>query len=384
MRSGSETSTGKSSALLNMKETIKPAHYFMSANTASGFLSRFGQLYDAKTGWKAYILKGTPGTASMLLPRAGEKFENAGISVEYIHCVSNPSEISAIVLPEEKICFTDGLPPHCINPKFPGIVEIEITLSDCDCEKLNSDRGKILQFAARASALYDRAYRYISAASSLQSDSTRIAGEYFDAEAVRKYARGLARRLFPAKGCQGRSVMRYLSGITADGEIFFYNRDMASYERIYNISDDYGLSRSLISILREKAKAAGYNVISCECPISGSPEHLLIPEISTAFVTSNNYHKAEGKPCRHVNIRRFLDCDSLRLKRARIGFNRKAAKELYDQAALLLKEAKADDDIIRECYTPCIDIDKAWEKLSDTISKILSPRKLPVSEQKGT
>lgn len=349
----------------------KTAHFFMSANTPSGFVSHFGTLYDAAGGWRAYILKGTPGFAGTLLAGAGKHFEDSGIETQYIHCVSDPDGVSALVLPELKICITDGMPPHCIEPKFPGIVENEIMLFETDSEKLFEQREQILMFSARAKALYDRAYRYLSAAVSLQNDTFRIASEFFDTEAVERYAAGLAKRLFPSKGCSGKDTPRFLSGITAEGIISYYDTVAASYDRVFAVEDGYGVGRLLISALREKAVAAGYNVISCNCSLSQGPEHLLIPSLSIAFITSNSFHRAEGKACRHINIKRFMDCDSLRLKKARIGFNRRASRELFDQTVSLLGEAKADDDIVRSCYEPCIDHAAAQSKIDALVTEII-------------
>jgi hypothetical protein len=348
----------------------KAAHFFMSAHTPSGFISHFDRLYDASAGWRAYILKSAPGVAAPLLTKAGAQLESAGITVEYIHCVCEPGGAAALVLPQLKICVADGMPPHCVEPEFPGVVEDEVMLFAPDGEKLLSQRERILQFAARASALYDRAYRFLSAAVSLQSDTFRIAAESLDAEAVEKYASNLAKRLFTPCGGVGTDTPRYLSGLTADGIAFFYDAVAVSYMRIFAIEDEYGAGGLLLSLLREKAVAAGHNVISCGCSMSQRPEHLLIPSLSIAFITSNGYHRAEGKACRHINIKRFMDCDSLRLKKARIGFNRRASRELYNQAVSLLAEAKANDGIVRECYEPCIDLPCAQKKV-DALVRII-------------
>jgi hypothetical protein len=349
----------------------KAAHFFMSANTPAGFVSHFENLYDAAGDWRAYILKGTPGIVGSFLDKAGRRFEDAGIDIQYIHCVSNPDAVSAIVLPKLKICIADGMPPHCIKPKFPGIVECEIMMFYPDSEKLLQQRNKILQFSARAQALYDRAYRYLSAAVSLQNDTFRIAAEFFDAEGLEKYVAGLGKRLLPPKGRAGANTLRFLSGITANGIVSFYDTVESSYDRVFAIEDGYGVGRFLISALCEKATAAGYDVISCNCPLSQSPEHLLIPSLSIAFITSNSFHRAEGKACRHINIKRFMDCDSLRLKKARIGFNRRASRELLDQTVSLLSEAKADDDIVRSCYEPCVDHSAAQSKIDALVTEII-------------
>lgn len=343
----------------------------MSAHTPSGFVSRFDRLYDAAGGWRAYILGGTPGVAPVLLSQAGAKLEGTRIAVEYIHCVSDPEGVAALVLPQLKICIADGMPPHSIVPSFPGVVEDEIMLFTPDHLALASERDRILQFAARAAAQYDRAYRFLSAAESLQSDTFRIAAETFDTEAVEKYASGLAKRLFTPRSGAGSDTPRYLSGVTAEGVVFFYDYVAASYGRIFAIEDEYGVGRLLLSVLREKAVAAGLHVISCNCPMSQGPEHLLIPELSIAFVTSNSHHRAEGKACRHINIKRFMDCDALRLKKARMGFDRRASRELYNQAISLLGEAKADDDIVRGCYLASVDLAAAGKKLDSLVSEII-------------
>lgn len=351
------------------------AHFFMSANTPSGFVSQFDKLYTAAGGWRAYILKGAPGAASALLPAAGARFENVGITIEYIHCVSDPCNIAALALPQQKICIIDGMPPHCIKSEFPGIVEEEVVLFMPDSEQLLSERARILQFAARAASLYDRVYRFIAAAVNLKNDTYRIAAECLDTEAIEKYAAGLAKRLFNQRGstaaCAGESE-RYLSGLTAEGVTFFYDAVASAYGRVFVLEDDYGVGRVLIAFLREKALAAGQSVISCSCPATGGPEHLLVPSLSIAFITANSLHRAEGRTCRHINIKRFLDCDSMRLKKARIGFNRRTARELYNQAVSLLVEAKADDDIVRECYRPAIDLEAGQKKLDALVTDILA------------
>jgi len=350
----------------------KSAHFFMSANTPSGFVSRFGSLYDAAGGWRVYILKGAPGLAPALLPQAGSRLEDAGLAVEYIHCVSDPQGVSALVLPSLKICLTDGMTPHSIVPEFPGVVEDEITLCETDVEKLSAQRERILQFAARAAAQYDRAYRFLSAAGSLEGDTYRIALENVDLDAIEKYATGLAKRIFVHQGGEGSDTPRFLSGVTANGVICHSDAVLSSYAKVFVVEDEYGVGSLLLAALREKALAAGLAVISCDCPMMASErhEHLLIPSLSIAFLTSNRFHRIEGKACRHINIKRFLDCDALRLKKARVGFNRRASRELLNQAVLLLSEAKADDDIVKNCYSPCVDIDAAEQCLDMLITKI--------------
>lgn len=349
------------------------ARFFMSANTPSGFVSRFDRLYDKDGGFRAYILKGAPGLSPALLPDAGKKFEDKGLKVQYIHCVSDPGGVFAVVVPELKVCITDGMPPHPIVPEFPGVVEEEVGLCSTNIEKLNKQRDRILQFSARAAAQYDRAYRFLSAAESLKSDTYRIALENTDLEGIEKYASGLSRRIFTHKKRKACDTPRFLSGVTADGVISFADTVVSNYARVYIIEDEYGVGSLLLTALRGKAMEMGQDVITCNCPmLSGErPEHLLIPGLSIAFLTSNRFHRIQSKLCRHINIKRFMDYDAMRLKKARVGFNRRAAKELLNQAVELLGEAKADDDIVKSCYAPCIDLSAAKSRMESLVDKIL-------------
>lgn len=368
-----QSEAGLKGQVEGIKKETKAAHFFMSANTPSGFVSRFDRLYDKDGGWKAYILKGAPGLSSALLPGAGKKFEYKGLEVQYIHCVSDPGGVSAVVVPKLKICLTDGMPPHSIVPEFPGVVEEEVVLCKTNIDKLNGQRERILQFAARASAQYDRAYRFISAAVSLKSDTYRIALENTDLEAIERYAAGLARRIFMHDNKKAADTPRFLSGVTADGVICFADTVVSEYSRVYIIEDEYGIGSLLLSILREKAMFMGLDVITCDCPMlpGERPEHLLIPSQSVAFLTSNRFHRIQSKVCRHINIKRFMNYDAMRLKKARVGFNRRASKELLNQAVQLFGEAKADDDIVKSCYAPCIDIDAAKSCIENLVDKII-------------
>ena len=39
-----------------------PVRFFLGANTPGGFVGYIDDLYDAKDGWQAYIIKSGPGT----------------------------------------------------------------------------------------------------------------------------------------------------------------------------------------------------------------------------------------------------------------------------------------------------------------------------------
>ncbi len=359
----------------NLPLPKKAAHFFMSAHTPSGFVSRFGELYSAAGGWRAYLLKSAPGVASGLLSEAGTALMAAGERVEFLHCISDPGGVAALTLPERRLCVVDAMPPHSIVPQYPGVVEEEVSLCDADSARLAAQRDRILQFSARAAAQYDRAYRFLSAVASLQADTYRIALENLDAEAVEKYASGLAKRLFARHEGTASVSRRYLTGVSGDGVVSLADSVLGSYDTVFLLEDDYGVGSLLLTALRVKALAAGQHAVTCESALLPEhPEHLLLPELSIAFLTSNRFYRIESRACRHINVRRFVNCETLRFKKARLGFNHKAARELLGQASLLLSEAQADDAIVRGCYLSGVDLAQAHAGMEALTRRLLPPQ----------
>ena len=358
-----------------MHESGSSAHFFLSANTPQGFDSRLGDLYSGKEGWKAYILKGNPGTGkSLLLQKTGAALAETGQPVEYIHSTVDDSALDAVVFPNLKVCVLDGTPPHPIEPRYPGVVESVIHLGDCwDEEKLMAQHDQIILFASRAEMLFERSYRYLAAAASLLNDTFRLVADCADTAKIERYATRIAKREFLRKNKTGCDSTRFLSGITPAGVVSYGAEMTACVDRIFVLEDDYGLGRLLLERIRNLALPAGYDVISCFCPLSPREnlEHLFIPELSMAFVTSNRYHKFEGKNFRHIHIRRFVDIAMIKLKRPRISFNRRAARELISEAVSLLAEAKANADIVNGCYENALDSSLIDQKADWLIAKLI-------------
>ena len=60
---------------------------FLGANTPEGFISLFDELYDPAEDWRAYIIKGGPGTGkSRLMRRVADELEQAGYTAQRVLC----------------------------------------------------------------------------------------------------------------------------------------------------------------------------------------------------------------------------------------------------------------------------------------------------------
>ncbi len=356
-----------------MNNTAKPLHFFLGANTPQGFVSRFDQLADRQAGWREFVIKGGPGTGkSTLMRRIAEKAQGRCQGIELIHCSSDVDSLDGVILQDVKTSIADGTSPHVIEPKFPGAFEQLVDLSSCwDQEQLFQDRGEIIPLTERISRRHEHCCRLLGAAGSLLSDSYRIALEATDVEKAVRAAGRIARLEF-RRGPQtkGRESVRFLSCVSNKGQVFFHETVQTLCDRVYLLEDLYGASsRLILKALRAAALEAGWDVISCYCPLSPYEklEHLMIPDLRLGFFTANDAHRPNVAVQRVVRSRRFTDPDQLRRNKKRLTFNRKASAQLLDSAGQLLGEAKQLHDQLEGFYVRAMDFGLAGQVFDRTL-----------------
>ena len=97
---------------------------FLAANSAEGFISHFGNCYDPSEGWRAYIIKGGPGTGkSSFMKRVKARAEEEGEHIVEVFCASDPASLDGLILQNKKLVFIDGTAPHVVEPRLPGVCE---------------------------------------------------------------------------------------------------------------------------------------------------------------------------------------------------------------------------------------------------------------------
>ncbi|MCI8497578.1 MAG: hypothetical protein HFE85_04940 [Clostridiales bacterium] len=361
-----------------MNEDDRRIRFFLGSNSPYGFVSRFNTLYDPQDGWRAFLIKGGPGTGkSGLMKRIAQTVADAGFRVEYVYCSSDPDSLDAVIVPELKICLADATAPHVIEPKFPGAVETLVHLGDFwDPSKLYDNREEVIELTKSCSAVHEQAGRFLSAAGSLIHDTRRYALECTDLSKVARYASRLARReLGGMAEKSGKESVRLLSAVTMHGVLFFEETVAAMCPRVFVLEDEYGAVASLLMAhLRTHALAAGHDIITCYCSMSphDKPEQILIPSLGIAFVTSNSWHPYRETPYRRIHVQRFLDMPALREHKQRISFNKRAARELIAQASSLMLSAKAMHDELESYYISAMDFEKVDAKGNEIAQRILS------------
>lgn len=264
--------------------------------------------------------------------------------------------------------------PHVVEPKYPGLCETILNLGDCwNKEQFAGKEKEILELYVENSRVQDRSGRYITAAASLMADSYRIALDCTDTAKAARFGAGLAKRLIgTGEKKQGREWIRFLSGITPKGLVFYRSTLEKMCDNIVEISDDYGAaSRVILSVFRAYALELGHTIITCPCPFTPGEkiEHIIVPDLHLAVCTTNRYLQV-GQGERRIHARRFTDIGGLRQKKQRLAFNRRAVKELLEGACDLAGECKFIHDQIEQYYIPAMNFGKVTSIGNQVISEL--------------
>ncbi len=354
----------------------KGAVFFLAANSSSGFFSLFDELYDAEGGWKAYIIKGGPGTGkSGVMKRVAETAEDMGMYVERIICSSDPDSLDAIIIPQKKICFADGTAPHVMEPKYPGAVEEIINLGECwDSKMLFEEREHILTITDCNKALHKQSARYVAACTAAINDSSKIEMAASIDEKAENYATRFICRNCICQNSKGSEKKRFLSGVTPKGYVTLFDTAKSFCDEIYSVTDEnYYAAGMLMEALRRCAIANGIDVITCLNPFlpQGFPLHVILPNERIGFFTSNSMQKFKPIADKNINASRFLDRDTIGAYKKRLDFNKKASAQLLGESIKLLEKAKNVHDKLESYYINAMDYNKLNEKTKDIINAII-------------
>lgn len=349
--------------------------YFLGANTPNGFYSLYDQLIDPGLAEDIFILKGGPGCGkSSLLRTVGKAMEDKGLYAEYIQCSGDPDSLDGLVIPALKVALVDGTAPHVVEPTCPGAVERYINLGDCyDKKGLFAIRHKLTGCMAGYRGAYQRAYRCLSAAAQIGEDTRSLVLTPALEAKLAKRAKGILSREVKRTGRDpGRSVQRFLGGITWKGLLCNFDTVDAQCHKVYELCDSYGLGSILLTHLASGTMAAGYDVVACPSPLyPGRLEHLLVPELGLAFVTSTPSLPYEKRPFRRIRMDAMVDGELMRHSRPRLRFARKVAAALLEEAVDSLAQAKAMHDELEALYNPYVDFPRVYATANSIIEELL-------------
>jgi hypothetical protein len=160
--------------------------------------------------------------------------------------------------------------------------------------------------------------------------------------------------------------------VTHRGTLFLSGTVLAQCQKVYELTDRYGLAHPMLSVLLSGAVAGGYDVVACPDPMAPSRlAHLLIPQLSLAFVTAQPARPFPGAVFRRLRLDAMADQALLRRSRPRLRFSQKVSAALVEEAVDSLAQAKAMHDQLEALYNPYVDFDRGAHTAQAIADEIL-------------
>ena len=349
-------------------------NYFLAANSCEGFVSEFGNCYNPNGDWKVYIIKGGPGTGkSSFMRKVAKTAEEKNLNCIYCPCSSDPDSLDGVILPDKKTVVLDGTSPHTLDPKYPGVCEEILNFGEFwDSEKLNG-KTEIIKITNQNKALHATASRYLQAVGQLMLDNYKTALGSIQKSKVERFAKKLCKDYIQKSDTTPYEWLGFIGGISPKGLISFPETIESSCEKLIIIKDKYhACSNIIMEEIRKAALENGHEIITLKNPFLPSliTDHIIIPKLSLAFVTENDFIKFASET-RRIHARRFEFTKQLHQSKERLKFNKKASNYLLDCACSTLSEAKAVHDILESHYINAMNFDKLKEFAEKFCKKIL-------------
>lgn len=286
----------------------------------------------------------------------GRTMEEAGAKVEYLWCSGDPDSLDGVVLPELKCAIADGTSPHVIEPVYPAAVDRYVDLGRFyDLTAAKTDAAKIKLYTNTYKEAYGRAYRCLKAARAVELDAVAAVQKTFQSEHLERRMKGIIQRELRQKGEEdGKTKRRFLGSITHQGYVWRYDTITALCPKVYELEDNWELAGKVLEQLHTVAKEKCWDTIVCPAPEEPERlEHLLIPGLGLAFVTSRGGMDAGIRPFRRIRLDAMVTPE----KKSRLRFQRRMAGMLRKEAVNALKEAKNNHDQLEAVYNPYVDFD---------------------------
>ncbi len=349
--------------------------FFLGANSGGGFHSFYKELIDLSKAHAVYILKGGPGSGkSSLMRRVMKKAEENSIPVEKIYCSSDPDSLDGVVFPTLGTAIVDGTAPHVTEPSFPLAVEQYVNLGQfADIPKIQEHKKEIIEVKNKYSAYFDHVYRMCACAEKIDDELFDIALGAISVEALKKKARAIASREIVGKGSGAEAKRRFCEAISPKGYLSLLSGCEEEAKRIYIIEDSYGLSHFILSEIKSACLSAGYPCITCHSPLKPSQiSHLLIPELSIAFISSSRDIPINLEYYRKIRLDSKVEAALEGSARANARNLRRIRRAFLGNACELLSSAKLVHDELEEIYNPHIDFERLYAFADEFASKLLS------------
>lgn len=352
-------------------------YLYAGGNTALGFFSYYDHVTvgDATRLW---VIKGGPGVGkSTFVRKIGEEMRDRGFDVEYFRCSSDNDSLDGVRIPALEIALVDGTAPHVIEPKFPGAVDEIIDLGEYwDETGIRSYRNEIITMTAEVSRHFTRAYRFLAAAKHVYDDITAAHAEAFNYGAANQATHSLTEAIFgdePVSPLAGVERHLFASAITPTGPENYLDTLVAPMPKKWIVTGEPGTGKSnMLARIVQASIERGFYTEVFHCALNPlAIDHVIIPQLGTAIVTSSEPHTYEAPDAQQVNMNAFRSEKVVEKNAKIVTDNWKLFDELLERAVSFLAEAKEDYQVLESYYVSHMDFSRVGSVRRRTLKRIL-------------
>ena len=358
-------------------------HYFPGNNTPEGFFSYYHNILKPHEANKIWCIKGGPGVGkSTFMRKIGETMLEEGDDVDFLHCSSDCDSIDGIVLRKKKISIVDGTRPHIVDPVNPGAVDVIINLGDYwDEKEIRKYRKKIIETNERIRTIFARTYNYLAAAEKMYDNVYAIQGQRIKDGELYRIATDIINKelIFEELSPNAGTVKQFFaSAITPSGIVNYIEGLIKDYHKVYLLQAPVGSGcEKILNPVLESALYRGFYCEAYYCPMKPAAklEHLLIPSLSVAIVTSNRYHPIqvsnEVGNIIEINLDIIADKEMLSFQKEIQRDSLNIMEELLGKATQCLLAAKKEHDILEAYYIPNMNFNEIEALRSEIVHQIM-------------
>lgn len=351
---------------------------FTAANTEKGFYSYFDELVHDDSLSRVYLIKGGPGSGkSTFMKKIAEKYEEDSMTVERIHCSSDPGSLDGVKIYDKNIVIIDATAPHAYDMSVPGAYESLIDLSKFWNEnKLAKDRTEIKRLFTEISAAYKPVYHLLKAAGAVESWLGMHLDSHTDYEKMSLQIKKIIKQnaICPISS-KPKISNRLLSAFGADGVITYSDTTETLCNEYIVIEDPSDIAGTFLSKTALCFNKLGYDTLLIHSPLCPDRrlEQVIIPQLRLGFIAMGHIYSPQintDKIIKTINSKTFIDRAFYSENKNKITFARKLMRELTEKAGQEVSKIKEKHDLLESYYIDAMNF-KAMNKFTeDFIQKL--------------
>jgi Cdc6-like AAA superfamily ATPase len=347
---------------------------FPGGNTSKGFYSFYRYILSQEEARRIICIKGGPGTGkSSLMKKVAAYFNEKGYDIEFHHCSSDNNSLDGVVIKGLNVAILDGTAPHVVDPVNPGAVDEILNMGECwNEEGFKKYRKNIIDINKEVGKTFKRAYRFIGAAKAVHDDWSNYNNEALNASKLNKLKEDLKDKIFSTQ-ISSSGIERHLfaTALTPNGIVTYIDTIISGCEKVYALNGGPGTGKTdvLDFISKEALKRGLYVEIFHDPLIPERLEHIVIPELSVALISSNeiNRKKFEGI---QIYMDNLLSSYLVSKNKDEIKVISELFYTLLDKGLKIIASAKTLHDQMETYYIPNMDFGKIDNVTKKIIEKL--------------